>query len=106
MLIDVTRDFARQSTALERVDAALLTHAHRDAARFPTFAWQLRSGAATVVYASHVARLTPGLARFARGVSLLVLDGATWRRTLFSQLRVDEALPAVGLELRVVSRWR
>jgi phosphoribosyl 1,2-cyclic phosphodiesterase len=164
VLIDVTRDFPRQSTGLDRIDAALLTHAHRDAAggipalgrwwrgrglepiavyshartlaalrlryarldhcrlvavepgepfqvdqvevsavevphaadpRFPTFAWRLRSGGASVVYASDVARLTVELERFARGTSLLVLDGAMWRRTLFSHLRADQALPLV-----------
>jgi phosphoribosyl 1,2-cyclic phosphodiesterase len=164
VLVDVTRDFQRQSASLQRIDAALLTHGHRDAAggipamgrwwrqreleaiavyshartlealrarharlehcrlipvkpgdvfrvggldvsavevphaadpRFPTFAWRLRSGGASVVYASDVARLTVELERFARGASLLVLDGAMWRRTLFSHLRVDEALPIV-----------
>jgi len=32
LLIDVTRDFPAQSAGVERLDAALLTHAHRDAA--------------------------------------------------------------------------
>jgi phosphoribosyl 1,2-cyclic phosphate phosphodiesterase len=164
VLIDVTRDFPHQSASLDRIDAALLTHAHRDAAggipamgrwwrqreleaiavyshrrtlgalrarytrldhcrlipvkpgdafrvgevevsavevphaadpHFPTFAWRLDSGASTVVYASDVARLTLDLERFARGASLLVLDGAMWRRTLFSHLRADQALPIV-----------
>ena len=163
VLVDVTRDFSLQSTAVGRIDAVLLTHAHRDAAggipalgrwwrerkrepvavyshprthaalearyarldhcrliavepgkpfrvgdlavsavevphaadpRFPTFAWRLRSGGVTVVYASDVARLTVELERFARGASLLVLDGAMWHRTLFSHLRVDRDLPA------------
>jgi phosphoribosyl 1,2-cyclic phosphodiesterase len=31
LLLDVTRHFGEQSPALERLDAALLTHAHRDA---------------------------------------------------------------------------
>jgi phosphoribosyl 1,2-cyclic phosphodiesterase len=162
LLIDVTRDFPRQSAALERIDAALLTHAHRDAAgglpamgrwwrgrelepiavyahprtlamlrtryarldhcrliavepgdtfqvhdvevsavevphavdpRFPTFARRLQSDRVTVVYASDVAQLTVELDQFARGASLLVLDGAMWRRTLFSHLRVDRDLP-------------
>jgi phosphoribosyl 1,2-cyclic phosphodiesterase len=167
LLIDVTRDFAQQGAALARIDAALLTHAHRDAAggipalgrwsrerklepiavyshprtlaklraryarlqhcrliavepgeafqvdevevsavevphaadpRFPTFAWRLRSGGVTVVYASDVAQLTVDLEQFARGASLLVLDGAMWGRTLFSHLRVDRDLP-------VACRW-
>ena len=32
VLLDVTRDFSVQSSAVERIDAVLLTHAHRDAA--------------------------------------------------------------------------
>lgn len=32
VLIDATRDFSSQAQALERIDAVLLTHAHRDAA--------------------------------------------------------------------------
>jgi phosphoribosyl 1,2-cyclic phosphodiesterase len=32
VLIDVTRDFGRQSRLLDAIDAVLLTHAHRDAA--------------------------------------------------------------------------
>jgi phosphoribosyl 1,2-cyclic phosphodiesterase len=31
VLLDVTRDFARQAGELERIDGVLLTHAHRDA---------------------------------------------------------------------------
>jgi phosphoribosyl 1,2-cyclic phosphodiesterase len=32
VLVDVPRDFSLQSTVVERIDAVLLTHAHRDAA--------------------------------------------------------------------------
>jgi phosphoribosyl 1,2-cyclic phosphodiesterase len=31
LLIDVTRDFERQSNAFEDIDAVLVTHAHADA---------------------------------------------------------------------------
>lgn len=31
ILVDVTRDFARQARAVERIDRVLITHAHRDA---------------------------------------------------------------------------
>ena len=31
VLIDLTRDFERQARDIERIDAVLLTHAHRDA---------------------------------------------------------------------------
>jgi phosphoribosyl 1,2-cyclic phosphate phosphodiesterase len=162
LLIDVTRDFERQSRALERLDAVLLTHAHADACggvaelrrwlrsrgverlplyagaatiaaleerfrrldhcdfvpirpgrrrhlggielsalevphareeRFPTFAWRIREDRRVLVYASDVARLTPELERFSRGASLLVIDGAMWRRQLFSHLTIDRELP-------------
>jgi phosphoribosyl 1,2-cyclic phosphate phosphodiesterase len=162
ILIDVTRQFERQSTAIDHIDALLLTHAHRDAsgglsalrswslrrdaapitvlahpdtitaveARFrrldhcrlvpttpgarrrigaftvdavevphardphvPTYAWRLRCHASTVVYASDVAYLTPELRRFSRAATALVVDGATWRRRIFTHLRIDEDLP-------------
>ena len=31
ILLDVTRDFKREARGLDRIDAILLTHAHRDA---------------------------------------------------------------------------
>ena len=162
ILIDVTRDFERQSNALEDIDAVLLTHGHADACggiaelrrwlrsrgreqlplyagaatiaaverrfrrvdhcdfkpvrpgrprrlggvelsamevphardeRFPTFAWRIRQGRETLVYASDVAWLTPELERFSRSASLLVIDGAMWRRQLFSHLTIDRELP-------------
>lgn len=162
VLLDVTRDFDLQCGRLRRVDAVLLTHAHRDAAggipalgrwlagrvpvpvlaapetisalqrrhrrlghcdfvpivpgtrrrigswavdavevphasnpRFPTYAWRLRGGADTLVYASDVARLTTGLRRFAAGAGTLVIDGATWHRTIYTHLRIDRDLPAI-----------
>ena len=55
----------------------------------------LRSDGRSIVYASDVAHLTRGLESFAAGASLLVLDGAMWRRRLFSHLTIDEALPKV-----------
>jgi phosphoribosyl 1,2-cyclic phosphodiesterase len=162
VLLDVTRDFGVQSRRLRRVDAVLLTHAHRDAAggipalgrwlsgrepvpvlaardtisalqrrhrrlghckfvpvlpgarrqigtwmvdaievphtadpRVPTYAWRLRSAAGTLVYASDVARPTARLRRFAAGADALVIDGATWRRTIYTHLRIDRDLPAI-----------
>jgi ribonuclease BN (tRNA processing enzyme) len=77
------------------VEVSAVEVPHAADPRFPTFAWRLRSGGAGVVYASDVARLTVELERFARGASLLVLDGAMWGRPLFSHLRADQALPLV-----------
>ena len=165
VLFDVTRDFGEQSCHLRRLDAVLITHAHRDAAGgipalarwlgdrarsaywprpetismlrrrhrrlghchfvptppgrrrqigpwivqalevphaddpdYPTYAWRLRGVVGTLVYASDVARLTAGLRRFVTGADVLVVDGATWRRTIFSHLRIDRE-PAVDVHL-------
>lgn len=70
-----------------------LTVPHARERRYPTFAWKLSAGGATLVYASDVARLTPELERFAAGASLLVIDGAMWGRSLFSHLTIDAELP-------------
>jgi hypothetical protein len=45
------------------------------------------------VCASLVACLTPELERFCAGATVVVLDGAMWRRRLFSHLTIDAALP-------------
>jgi hypothetical protein len=74
-----------------RIDAIVVPHARER--RFPTYAWRLRDGEVTIVYASDVARPTSALRRFARGASLLVIDGATWGRRIFSHLRIDADLP-------------
>lgn len=60
-----------------------------------TYAWRLSDGRRTIVYASDVARLTPALRRFAEEVDVLVIDGAMWRRKLYTHLTIDEALPRV-----------
>ncbi len=61
----------------------------------PTYAWRISAAGFTLVYASDVASLTSQLRAFAAGASLLVVDGAMWRRRLFSHLTADEALPAL-----------
>jgi phosphoribosyl 1,2-cyclic phosphodiesterase len=63
-----------------------------------TFAWRLEQGGCTIVYASDVARLTPSLRAFADAADLLVLDGAMWRRTIFTHLEITRAAP-------IVARW-
>lgn len=65
----------------------------------PTYAWRVSDGARTVVYASDVARLTPELRRVVDGAAVLVIDGAMWKRTLYSHLRIDRAVPEL-------CRWR
>lgn len=76
------------------VAACAVPHA-RDPDRYPTYAWRLTGGGRTVVYASDVAALTPELETFGDGADLLVLDGAMYGRSIFSHLRIEEALPAV-----------
>jgi phosphoribosyl 1,2-cyclic phosphodiesterase len=73
------------------VSALIVPHA-RDA-RFETFAWRVSAGTRSVVYASDVAHLTDDLKSFSNGSAALVLDGAMWRKRLFSHLTIDEALP-------------
>jgi phosphoribosyl 1,2-cyclic phosphodiesterase len=73
------------------VEALEVPHARE--AHLPTYAWRLRSQGATVVYASDVAYLTPELEHFSAGATVLVADGATWRRRIFTHLRIDEDLP-------------
>lgn len=76
-----------------RLTAVEVPHA-RDG-RFPTYAWRLTDGDATVVYASDVAAPTGDLARFSAGADLLVVDGAMYGRSMFSHLRVDRDLPVI-----------
>jgi phosphoribosyl 1,2-cyclic phosphodiesterase len=63
--------------------------------RYRTFAWRVSDGRSTLVYASDVAAIEPPLAALARTAQLLVIDGAMWRRTLFSHLTIDRELPAL-----------
>ena len=70
-----------------------LTVPHAREPRFPTYAWRLSAGTRAVVYASDVAYLTRELERFCVGATVLILDGAMWRKRLFSHLTIDESLP-------------
>lgn len=58
---------------------------------FPTFAWKLK-GAKTIIYASDIAELTPAFKEFSRDADFLIIDGATWKRKIYSHLRVDKDL--------------
>lgn len=62
--------------------------------KFPTFAWKLQS-AKTIVYASDMAYLTPKFKRFCSGADYLIVDGATWKRKIFTHLRIDQDLPTI-----------
>jgi len=61
-----------------------------------TLAWRLESRDSSIVYASDVARLTPGLRELADRCDLLVLDGAMWQRTIFTHLEIQAAAPIVA----------
>lgn len=69
-------------------------HALR-ADRYPTLAWRMTSEGRTLVYASDVSEPTSPLRDLARGADLLVVDGATWGRRIFSHLRIDEDLERI-----------
>lgn len=80
------------------ISCAAVPHA-ADEERFPTVAWRLTRSGRSLVYASDVARPTTALRDLARGAAVLVLDAATYRRRVFSHLRIDEDLP-------IACRWR
>jgi phosphoribosyl 1,2-cyclic phosphate phosphodiesterase len=63
--------------------------------RYRTYAWRVSNGRSTLVYASDVAAVEAPLARLTRRAELLVIDGAMWRKTLFSHLTIDRELPAL-----------
>ena len=68
---------------------------HARESRFRTYAWRLRGGGSSIVYASDVGRLEPALRRFSERAGVLVIDGAMWRRPLFAHLTIDRELPAL-----------
>lgn len=68
---------------------------HANRPRFRTYASRLASSGRCIVYASDVGELTDGLRDLATGVDLLILDGAMSRRSIFSHLRIEQAVPIV-----------
>lgn len=67
---------------------------HSFSPKFPTFAWKL-IGSKTVVYASDIAKLTDKFKRICWGIDILIIDGSTWKRKIYSHLRVDKDLPEI-----------
>ncbi|MFO7777729.1 MAG: MBL fold metallo-hydrolase [Nitriliruptoraceae bacterium] len=94
-LVDVE---AGRTVTIGEVDAVATEVPHDRGQRFPTFAWRFTARGTTVVYASDVAELTDELKAVSSEADVLVLDGAMYGRSLFSHLRIDEAVP-------VVCRW-
>jgi phosphoribosyl 1,2-cyclic phosphodiesterase len=74
------------------LSALVVPHAREP--RFTTYAWRVSSATRSVVYASDVAYLTRELEQFCAGAAILFLDGAMWRKRLFSHLTIEESLPA------------
>jgi ribonuclease BN (tRNA processing enzyme) len=72
-----------------------LTVPHARERRYPTYAWRIDDGESALVYASDVARPTPELRDLCSGARLLVIDGAMWRRRIFSHLTIDVELPGL-----------
>jgi phosphoribosyl 1,2-cyclic phosphate phosphodiesterase len=88
---DPTLPGARRRLGPLTVDALEVPHAREP--DVPTYAWRFRAHGLKIVYASDVAHLTPELETFTRGADALIVDGATWRRRIFTHLRIDEDLP-------------
>lgn len=65
---------------------------HAPQPRFRTYAWRVECGPA-LVYASDTSQPIDDLRRMAEGAALLVADGATYGRRIFSHLRIDADLP-------------
>jgi phosphoribosyl 1,2-cyclic phosphate phosphodiesterase len=86
---------AGQARQLGAFSASAVWVPHAREPRFETYAWRMSGHHGSVVYASDVAYLTPELERFCAGATILILDGAMWRRRLFSHLTIDDALPKV-----------
>jgi phosphoribosyl 1,2-cyclic phosphodiesterase len=64
------------------------------AADCTTVAWRIAHHGRSIIYASDLSRLDRRLAR----CDLLILDGATWKRRIFTHLEIERAA-------RVVTRW-
>jgi len=62
---------------------------------YPTVAWKLTRTGHRLVYVSDVARPTAELREFSRDAGLLIVDGATHRRRIFTHLRIDHDLPEI-----------
>jgi phosphoribosyl 1,2-cyclic phosphodiesterase len=80
---------------LPSLDVTALEVPHDPDPAYPTVAWRLTSKGRALVYASDVASLPARLARFSAGADVLVMDGATYGRGIFTHLRIDRDLPAI-----------
>lgn len=68
---------------------------HSRSKNFPTFAWKITNGLRTIVYASDIAAITPAFAKFCQNIGLLIIDGAMWKKKIFTHLTIDKYLPKI-----------
>jgi phosphoribosyl 1,2-cyclic phosphodiesterase len=80
---------------LDEWEVTPLEVVHARTSRFPTFCWKIRSARDTLVYASDIASITPTFADFCQGTRILIIDGAMWKRRLFSHISIDRELPGI-----------
>lgn len=59
--------------------------------KFPMFAYKIQ-GKKSFVYASDMAKITPKFKKICDGAEILIVDGATYNRRIFTHLRIDEDL--------------
>lgn len=93
LVLDETAAGQRRRLGGLGVVAAEVPHSHDP--RFPTYAWRVTAHRRRLVYASDVAALTDALRDLSSGADVLVLDGAMYGRSIFTHLRIDQALPRV-----------
>ncbi len=67
---------------------------HTKDKNFPTFAWKIQDQK-IVIYASDIAIPTTKFKNFCKDANLLIIDGATWKRKIFTHLRIDQDLPKI-----------
>lgn len=60
--------------------------------KFPMFAYKI-TNKKTVVYASDMAKITPKFKKVCDGAEILIVDGAMYKKRMFTHLRIDEDLP-------------
>lgn len=66
---------------------------HARSNNFPTFAWKIEDKLKkTIVYASDIAIITKSFARFCQNIDLLIIDGAMWKKKIFSHIRIDQEI--------------
>ncbi len=68
---------------------------HSRSKDFPTFAWKVTSRSKTIVYTSDIASITPELINFCQRINVLIIDGAMWRKKLFTHLTINMYLPDI-----------